>query len=100
MICRCLGNKLSKRLISHFSSASGKTVWLPSASHSRRMDGVAYFVYANTLVVIFQAVAYGTSSSSIRIRMSSGMAKVGCVSFTGVSRIHDGARESSLWMQT
>lgn len=41
-----------------------------------------YLVYAKTLVVIFQAWSYEMSSSSMRIRMSSAMTIVGCVSFT------------------
>ena len=46
----------------HFSRASGSTVWL---------------VKKNVFVVISQALSHGTSSSSTRMRMSSGMARVG-----------------------
>ena len=48
----------------HFSSASGRTVW---------------FVKKNVLQTISHALSHGTSSSSTSMRMSSGIASVGCV---------------------
>lgn len=59
-----LGSKCCKRGTGHFSKASGRTVW---------------FVKKNVLVTISQAFVQGTSSSSMRILINSGIARVGCV---------------------
>ena len=48
----------------HFSSASGSTVW---------------FVKKNVLHTMSHALFHGTSSSSTSMRISSGIASVGCV---------------------
>mmetsp|Transcript_15458 Transcript_15458/g.26592 ORF Transcript_15458/g.26592 Transcript_15458/m.26592 type:complete len:257 (+) Transcript_15458:1387-2157(+) len=67
MICVCRGSRLESRSTDHFSSASGKTVWL---------------VYANVFVTMSQADSQVRSSSSIRMRMSSTTPMVGWVSLS------------------
>ena len=57
---------ISNHASGHFSSASGNRVWL---------------VYASAPVVMSQASSHSRCASSSRMRMSSGTAMAGCVSF-------------------
>ena len=66
MISMWRGRSSSTKLSGHFSSASGMTVW---------------FVYATVFFVTAHASSQLKPSSSIKMRMSSGAASVGCVSF-------------------
>ena len=65
----------------HFSSASGITVWL---------------VYATVLEVSAQALSQSMPSTSMRMRMSSGAASVGCVSFIWIATFSGSASQSAL----
>ena len=67
MISRCRGSSSSNQASGHFSSASGSSVWL---------------VYASVRCVRSQASPQPSCASSSRMRISSGTARVGCVSLS------------------
>ena len=54
-----------------------------------------WFVKKNVFVVISQALSHGTSSSSTRMRISSGIASVGCVCENQSLSVY--AREKRMW---
>ena len=63
----------------HSRSASGMTVWL---------------VYATVLDVISHALSQSRPSTSTRMRMSSGAARVGCVSFIWIATFSGSVSQS------
>ena len=80
-ISRWRGNSTSNHARGHFSSASGRRVWL---------------VYASVRQVRSQASSQPRRASSRRIRISSGTAIAGCVSLSWIATFSGSALQSGL----